>query len=467
MRLDEQPLRAQLLTWLLVPLMLVLAADAVITVRDARAFAERAYDRALLEMARDVALHLRVSDGRVVLDLPQAARSILFEDPQDRVFFEVLEGGRRLDGEAIEPAPRTRASDPKPREFVYDGAVGDQPARIAELRVDDGFAPGLPAMMVRVAETRNKRDTLAHEISAETLIPQVLMILLAALVVWVGVYRGLRPLESLQRALAQRSHLDCSPLPEGGMPLELRSLVRSINALLQRLEHVLALQSRFIADAAHQLKTPVAGIMAQTELLLRETDLASCREIGSRLYVGTERLSRLVAQLLALARSEPDAATLETLEPIDLNPFALEIATRWVPHARERSIDLGFEGSEGPAMVKGDASRLADLLDNLVDNAIRYSQEGGRVTVRVWNATRPTLSVSDDAERIADSELPRLFERFRRRAGSGQPGSGLGLAIVREVARLHGAEITLQPDADGTGNVFNIAFPPWPAKADL
>jgi two-component system sensor histidine kinase TctE len=244
------------------------------------------------------------------------------------------------------------------------------------------------------------------------------------------------------------------------MPLELRALVRSINALLERLDRVLTLQSRFIADAAHQLKTPVAGLKAQSELLLRENDLAGCREIGGRLYVGTERLSRLVAQLLALARSEPDAARVTTLEPMDLNPFALEVSSRWVPHARERGIDLGFEAAPAPAMVRGDLSRLTDLLDNLIDNAIRYSHDGGRVTVRVSHRLRPALSVSDDAERIPDSELPRLFERFQRRPGSGQPGSGLGLAIVREVARLHGAEITLQPDADGKGNVFNVTFPP-------
>jgi two-component system sensor histidine kinase TctE len=243
------------------------------------------------------------------------------------------------------------------------------------------------------------------------------------------------------------------------MPLELRSLARSINGLLERLERVLALQSRFIADAAHQLKTPVAGLKAQTELLLRENDIAGCREIGSRLYVGTERLSSLVAQLLTLARSEPDAAAVPPLEPLDLNPFALEIATRWVPLARERRIDLGFEPADGPAMIKADASRLADLLDNLVDNAIRYSQDGGRVTVRVIDSPRPVLAVSDDAERIPDSELPRLFERFQRRAGSDQPGTGLGLAIVREVARLHGAEITLGPDSDGKGNVFSVIFP--------
>ena len=455
MPLEQQSLRAQLLVWLLVPLLAVLAADALITERDARAFAERAYDRALVEMARDVALHLRMENGRPLLDLPEPARRILFDDAQDSVFFEVADGDRLVDGEGIDQPPSPSAA----REAVYDATVRDLPVRVAELHVDGSFAAGLPPLLVRVAETRNKRDALAREITTETLVPQVLLILLAAVIVWIGIYRAMRPLEHLQRALAQRSHLDCTPLPEGGMPLELRSLVRSINALLGRLERVLALQSRFIADAAHQLKTPVAGLKAQTELLLRANDLAGSREIGGRLYVGAERLSRLVAQLLSLARSEPDAATTQVLEPMDLNPFALEVATRWVPHARERGIDLGFEGAERPVMVKGDTSRLADLLDNLVDNAIRYSQKGGRVTVRVLQSPRPSLAVSDDADHIPDSELPRLFERFQRRAGSGEPGSGLGLAIVREVARLHGADITLGPDADGKGNVFTVAFP--------
>ena len=269
-------------------------------------------------------------------------------------------------------------------------------------------------------------------------------------------------MEELQRALALRSHLDRSPVPEGDVPYELRPLVHSINGVLERLDHVLTLQTRFIADAAHQLKTPVAGLKAQAELLIRDQDAQTRREIAARLYVGTERLSRIVSQLLSLARNDPDAVRAQSLEPLDLGAFALEVTQGWVPEALKRGIDLGFEGAEAPAVVLADASSLRDLVDNLLDNAIRYSREGGRVTLRVRRQPDPVLEVSDDARRIPPEERERAFERFRRLHDGGAEGSGLGLAIVREIARVHGAQVTLHEDVDGEGNLFRVAFPPPP-----
>ena len=454
-------LRTQLFRWLLFPLLALLALDAAISYRVANDFAQAAYDRTLVEMARELALQVRADGSTLKLDLPAATRQIMFEDSQDTIFFELADrNGRLLDGAAIspppvptEPAGRAGSSGRGPG-LLYDSEIDGNKVRVVQMRL-----PQQGHAIVRVAETRIKRSELAAEILASVILPQILLILLATTLVWIGVTHGLAPLEQLQRAIAARSHLDRSPLDERGVPGEVRPLVTSINALLGRLDRVMTLQSRFIADAAHQLKTPVAGLQAQVELLAREPGNADLRGIRTRLHIGVERLSRLVSQLLSLARNEPDAVRALAFAPIDLNAMTLDIASQWVPVALTRDIDLGFEGSDGPAIITGDASRLRELFDNLIDNAVRYSREGGKVTVRVSSTPTPTVSVSDDGPTIAEADRQRIFERFHRLLGSGD-GSGLGLAIAQEIACLHDATIVLRDDDhDGVGNIFSVIFP--------
>jgi two-component system sensor histidine kinase TctE len=259
--------------------------------------------------------------------------------------------------------------------------------------------------------------------------------------------------------VAARSHRDRSPLSAEGVPGEVSPLLEAMNDLLARLDRALTLQGRFIADAAHQLKTPIAALRAQYEVALREPDAARMREALRQLEPGLDRLSRLVQQLLSLARNEPEGAPVLRLAPLDLNALALEAATAWVPEALKKAIDLGFEGTAQAVPIRGDGARLRELLDNLLDNAVRYSRAGGRVTVRVQAAPVPAVHVNDDGPSIPAAERSRVFERFHRLLGSGQEGSGLGLAIAQEIARLHGGEIGLREDADGVGNTFSVSFP--------
>lgn len=451
-------LRTQLLAWLLVPLAALLVADAFIGYAVALKFAERGYDRALVEIARDVALHLRGAQGKLELDLPEEARRVLFSGSPGRIAFEVAgPDGRRIAGEAIAPG-----GPAKPRsggEKLYDGALGEEPARIVELAVP-ADATGRPSAVVRVAETKEQRTALAREIILSVVLPQLLLVIFAGVVVWHGVQRGLAPLQRLQRALAERSYVDRSPVFAEGVPGEVRPLVLSINDLLARLDRALTLQSRFIADAAHQLKTPIAALRAQLDVALREPDPVRLRAAVESAYPGLERLSRLASQLLSLARNEPEAAGSVRMAPLDLDALGLEVATQWVPEALKRGIDLGFESAGAPVTVHGDASRLRELLDNLLDNAVRYTREGGRITVRVRASPVPMVEVNDDGPSIPPAEQERVFERFHRLLGSSRDGSGLGLAIAREIAHLHGADIGLREDTDGVGNTFSVAFPP-------
>jgi two-component system sensor histidine kinase TctE len=462
MRSEQPLLRTQLLTWLLVPLFLLLTADTFISYWVALNFSQRAYDRSLVEIAREVSLYLKPANGgALALEMPAEARRLLLNDPEDQVYFQVTDAqGRVVAGSPISPE---RRGTPRRQPAFYDGEAEGAPVRVVELNLDADGASGRPAAVVRAAETMVKRNALAREILLSVFVPQVLLIVIAGIVVWFGVVRGLAPLQRVQRAVASRSHLDCSPVVVDKVPGEVGPLLSSINELLARLDRVLTLQSRFISDAAHQLKTPITALNAQFEVAQRESDPERMRAAMQALSPALDRMSRLVSQLLSLARNEPEAVRTVTLAPLDLNALALETATDWVPEARKRLIDLGFEGATEPVMMQGDAVRLRELLDNLLDNAVRYTAEGGRVTVRVRAAPAPSVAVNDDGPGIPPHERERVFERFHRLLGSTHEGSGLGLAIAQEIARLHGAEISLSDDADGIGNTFSVSFPIQPA----
>lgn len=455
----EPRLQRKLLAWLLGPLLLLLALDAATAYFVSLRFANLAYDRALKEVAREIVLHVRPGTPLPRLELSEAVAKVLLTDAQDRLFFRVDAADGTLIGG--DPAVPRAAAGAAPR-FFGDRVHGED-VRMVVARMPVGAVPGAPLVQVQVAETLAKRTGLAWEIVLSTLAPQLLLVVAATAVVGFGVSRGLQPLQRLRRAVSDRSHRDLSPIDTHDVPGEVRPLVDEVNELMSRLGRTIDFQNRFVADAAHQLKTPVSGLKAQIELALREDDPARVRHSLAQLYVSADRLSRLVRQLLALARNEPGALDTVQLQPLDLAAFALEVGMDWVPHAIRRGIDLGFEGPEGdPLTIGADRDRLRELLNNLIDNAIRYSQRGGRVTVRAGRAAdgEVHLAISDDGPSIPVDERERIFGRFHRMLGTQEDGSGLGLAIVSEIATLHGARITLEEDVDGVGNTFSVFFRP-------
>ena len=436
----------------------MVAVDSVLSYWMARGIAERANDRPLADIARELSLRLKAGADGPALDLTPDAQAILLGDPVDRLRFEVaLADGRRVAGEAL-PAATGRMA----RERFADARVDGEPVRVVELAVPADAAAGRGAAIVRVAETLGKREALAREVLVGVLVPEALLVVVSVLAVWVGVVHGLAPLERLRHTLASRADGDWSPVRLDEVPGEVRPLLEAINTLVVQLDRALTVQSRFISDAAHQLKTPITVLSTQVAIALRETDPEKSRAALASANAGLERLSRVVSQLLSLARNEPEAGASVVLQPLDLEALALEAATRWVPEALKKRIDLGFEGAGGRVTVRGDAARLHELLDNLLDNAVRYSRDGGRVTVRVLAAPGPVVEVNDDGPSIPADERERVFRRFHRLLGSGEDGSGLGLAIAREIARLHGASIELRDDADGVGNTFSLVFPGEP-----
>jgi two-component system sensor histidine kinase TctE len=285
------------------------------------------------------------------------------------------------------------------------------------------------------------------------------------LLVWFGIQFGLRPLQLLRAQVEARTPRELKRFDEEKVSAEVRPLIAAFNRLLELLQEAANSQRRFVADAAHQLRTPVAGLLAQMELLLREPQAA---DLGPRLtlmYRGLQQLSHSSNQLLILARAEPAASSPGTFRPVQLDALVQQQVERNIDRAEKLQLDLGAEA--GAATVSGDSRLLEDLLNNLVDNALKYTPAGGRVTVRSgWLENRPYLEVEDDGIGIPETERRRVRERFYRSDGSVAEGCGLGLAIVEEIARLHKAVFTIATGHAGAGCRMVVQFP-GPPPADV
>jgi len=451
-------LRRQLLAWLALPLGVLWIISGAVDYDIAKRFVNLAHDRALLDAALDIGRQVKVVNNRIYVDLPDVALQMLQTRQYDRLYYLVTgPGGEFITGEPDLPPPPELGTD---RISYYDDEYRDRLVRVVTLRVPVEPGSGRGAVLIQVAERVTLRTDFARQLMLGMMIPQALLIVLAVLAVWYGVTRGLAPLRSLQQEIATRSHRDLSALPEEQAPQEVRPLIRAMNGLLERMSHAIAAQQRFLADAAHQLRTPIAGIKTQTELALRQAQSAEARAKLAQLQAATEQTTRLVNQLLSLARAEPGGGPPHASEPLDLARLARDATTEWVPRALARNIDLGFDAAAGAARVDGDPFLLKEMLGNLLDNAVRYTRPGGQVTVRVASGgSEVALSVEDNGPGIPEAERERVFERFHRVLGTGVEGCGLGLAIVREIAQRHGGDVTLSAGASGTGTLVRVVLP--------
>jgi two-component system sensor histidine kinase TctE len=449
-------LRRGLFAWLIVPVVALALVSAMAAYVTAYRFANQVYDRWISDTAVALSRLVRVDDGRVRLDLPPEAQQMLDSDQRDRIYFKVIaSGGAFVAGHrGLGGAPRTVVPGKDP--LCFDATLQGAPVRSAV------YVPPAGGFSVEIAETVNKRDTLALEIIASMLLPLLAVIALAAAGIWIGVARGLRPLTALAAEIGGRSGQDLRPVNEAATPIEVRPLMHSLNGLLARLDAALATQRRFVADAAHQLRTPLTGLKTQAELALRSTDPAAVRESVQRILESTDRTSRLVNQLLSLARAEPEGQTTSRRERIDLARLMRAVTADWIPRALENGIDLGFAG-DAPAWVEGDATLLRELAGNLIENALRYCPRGSEITVAASRQPQSVeLTVTDDGPGVPAAERERVFERFHRVLGSRAAGSGLGLAIVKQIAEGHGAAVELAAGPRGVGTRVCIAFPAVP-----
>jgi two-component system sensor histidine kinase TctE len=289
------------------------------------------------------------------------------------------------------------------------------------------------------------------------MIPQLILILLTSTFLLTGLKKGLKPLHLLADKIAQRSSRDLSPIPETHVFLEVRTLTDTINELLEAHTQAIATQQRFIANAAHQLRTPLAGLKLQAERALREQDIAAMKPALQQIQNSADRMSHLTTQLLVLAKSEPLSGDYELL-PVELCKLARQTCMDWVPKALQRNMELSFESTEEEVNVMGDEILLRELLGNLLDNAISYSYENGNIWVKLHRYPNPCLTVEDDGPGVPDTELERVFERFYRIPGSPGNGCGLGLSIVKEIADLHKARFELSRSGIKGGTRIELLF---------
>jgi two-component system sensor histidine kinase TctE len=450
-------LRRQVLMWVSLPLGVLWLVSAWVDYDIAKRFVTVAYDRALLESALDIGRQVRVLRGRIYVDLPEVAIQMLRSRESGSLYYRVTgPGGEFVTGE---PDLAPAAARPIGQPAYYDDHYRGQTVRVAVINLPVETEDLRGEVTVQVVEAQSARHELLREVLLRMALPQFLLALLALALIWFAVRRGLAPLQALRREIEQRSHRDLSALPVANVPAEVRPIVESTNALLGRLAAALDAQQRFIADAAHQLRTPIAGIYTQTQLARRQATADGIAASLQQLQNAAERATHLVNQLLTLARAEPAAESTQRLERLDLAALARDVTMEWVPRALERNIDLGFEGDSNLPAMAGDRLLLQEMLNNLIDNAVCYTQPGGRVTTRVArDHERLCLTVEDNGPGIPEAEREAVLERFYRVLGTGVDGCGLGLAIVREIVARHGGDIHLLAATDGKGTRAQITF---------
>ena len=473
---NQRSLFGEILDWMLTPLLLLWPVSLALTWLVAQNLANKPFDRALVYNVQALAQFIQVTPGqRVRFLLPQPASELLRADDSDNVYYQVLGAkGEYLSGERELPAPPRAGHEPSTGELAEEPQLRDAefrglPVRVAYLWVPIGDS-GAQAL-VQVAETREKRSVLAAEIIKGVMLPQFAILPLAVLLVWLALVRGIRPLSELESRIRARRPDDLSPLDDHAVPQEVAPLVGSVNDLLTRLKDSIATQKRFLADAAHQLKTPLAGLRMQAELAQREG--ASEEELKQSLQqIGhaSVRATHTVNQLLALARAEGGSAA-AAHEPCDLAQLTIEAVREAVPAALERGTDLGYEGPEpgAPHLVRlGNPLLLKEMLRNLIENALHYARTPGTgaavVTVRL-RANPPggglALEVEDNGPGVPPAERELVFQPFYRALGTNVDGTGLGLPIVREIAEQHGASVSLtdaHPGQQPPGARFVVRF---------
>ncbi|RKP49095.1 sensor histidine kinase [Trinickia fusca] len=484
----------EILDWMLAPLLLLWPMSIAVTYLVAKAIANGPFDRALETDAYVLARQIHPVNGVATLTLPDVARDFLGSDNTDKVFYQVLgTRGELVAGAADMPLPTEDDRPPPGLVEFRDETFHGNDIRIAYTTVEFPAAPPCEdvlahpsgalcgaasgqaaSALVQIGETLDKRSALANDIIKGVILPQFVILPLAIVLVWFGLSRGLAPLTALQANLRARRPDDLSPLDALRAPPEIEPLVTSFNDLLTRLAQNIDLQKRFIADAAHQMKTPLAGLQMQAELALRQEVSPEVRHSLEQIAAGADQTARLVTQLLALARAE-NRLSGQVFAPVEVAHLARLAVREWVQAALAKQMDLGYEGPGEPVFVDGNPVMLREMLSNVIDNAIRYTPVNGRITVRVMAEPAKNLvhlEVEDTGPGIAPAERPKVVERFYRILGREGDGSGLGLAIVREIATMHGGTLTLDDHVYQTsprlaGTLVRVSLPVHAPAPDL
>lgn len=452
-------LRRRLLLWLLVPLVLIGVAAMVETYRSARNLADQVSDRVLGGSAQAIGERVIVGDGGALeVDIPYVALDMLTSAAQDRVFYRI-DGppGDFITGYQGLPGPDSAAAETAGMSF-RDAVFRDEPIRIAVL--DGAASSGLKSIPFRVtvAETTSARQRLTEEILLRSIVRQTMLIASAAIIVWLAVSVGLRPLYRLEGAIGRRSPDDLRPI-EHHVPREVGGLVATINGFMARLAGALDALRRFTGNASHQLRTPLAVIRTELALARRAITLADAQAAAGHADDAAARAERVLSQLLVLARLDAEASDSLAGRTTDCAKLARDLVADYVQQAARNGVDLGVE-TDGVVPAHGDEMLLGEMLRNLIENAIRYAGKGREATVRVSEiGSDAVIEVEDNGPGIPPAMRERVLKRFSHDSGAGEHGAGLGLSIVSEIATLFGGRLVLDEGRSGRGLRVQISLP--------
>lgn len=436
-RRSPQGLRQRLILALLLPMLLILIGSSTLDFHTAGKMADQTHDQALADTVFDLESHIGSKKDSGFLDLGEEAQAILRSNAPDTLFFSVRDArGVTLAGDtdlSIFPSPAGS------RQIAFsDADYRGQQVRVALLRITRAGGD----FVITVAETTLRRQQSRQRILAAMVLPTLAVIIATLLVVVLGVRQGLLPLRAVENEIARRSANDLSEIDLASAPLEIHPMLGRLNELFALLQKSSQIQQRFIADAAHQLRTPLAGLQNQLDLAAGEGAFGDNPERRERIEEATRRISHLLSQLLAYAQTEAANPAVVGQQPVPLQPLLENAASEFIDAALAKDIDLGFEIA--PASVYGVPWMLHEALANLIDNALRYTPAGGVVTVRCGSeGAAPFIEVDDSGPGIPEAQRQNVFERFYRMPGTPGDGCGLGLPIVREIAQLHHAEVEL------------------------
>jgi two-component system, OmpR family, sensor histidine kinase TctE len=473
----------EILDWMLAPLLLLWPISIGLTNHYAHQIANQPYDSTLIEAVRVLSQYAEHVEGALPERLPRQVMISLAGGGADSRYFrmssldssvsDVASPSSEMSQQIMHSLPTVQAHSP-----TFDLHVGQIPlvtdvgsVTTTEVKLRDDVLDGESVrvayralatkssgvVLVQVAETRNEREVLVSRIIRGVLLPQFAMIPIVVILSYLGLSRGLAPLRTLRQRILGRRPGDLSPLCAGQAPEEVQPLLIALNGMMGRLEQNLQAQQRFIADAAHQMKTPLTGLKMQADLASTESDPVRLRHSLVLIAQSANRAAHLTNQLLTLARTEASHDKLHRFEPVDIRALAWSVTMEWAERAMLKEIDLAFEANESALMSEGVPLLLREMISNLIDNAIKYTPRGGRVTVRVYTTEVVVLDVVDTGIGIPESERGKVFERFYRVLGSEESGSGLGLPIVQEIVDLHQAHVELLEGESG-GCLFRVAL---------
>jgi two-component system sensor histidine kinase TctE len=438
------------------PLFLVIALGGIATFGLARHIGSVVYDRWLYDSAMSLAGQIKIHGNALALNLPKSAIEMFEWDSVDRIYQEVISVSQgRIFGNAALPSPPDDMNFSQP--IYYDGVVSGRPVRIVAVMLPNP-ADSNDRIFIQVAETNNKQEFLFRETLLLFMPLHLGLLLIASVFIWHGVTSSLRTLDDIAARLAQ--YEPDGLLPVGvvdNVPTEVKPLMRSLNQLIGKLSDAQNTQRRFVANAAHQLRTPLATLQVQTERALRESDPARHGEALSHVYDAVTRLRHVVHQLLTLARTERPNEPAQTMVRVDLARLARDELERWADAAISRDIDVGYDGPEAGIEIEGEPHLLRELIGNLIDNAIRYGASGGEVTLGL-TASPVTLYVDDNGKGIPVEERALVLERFYRRSEAEGDGCGLGLAIASEISARHQAKLSIGDNPHSHGTRIEVVF---------